>query len=215
MSALADPELQAPPPVTPLVGIDMSYGNYALIIVDCQYDFLPGGALAVPDGDKVLFPIASLAPGANLVVASRDWHPEDHFSFADEPTYSDGSWPVHCVQGTKGARIHTSVRKYAHYTISKGMNRNPPDAYSAFAGKTLRPVSSLEEILQRSPIQTVVVTGLAFDYCVRYTALDAAALGYRTVVPGDAIRGVDDHSSEDAMIALERAGVELVEHFVP
>lgn len=186
---------------------------YALIAVDVQLDFLPGGALAVPDGDQVLLPLVNLAREASLVVASRDWHPENHFSFAEDPTYTDGSWPVHCVQGTKGARIHRSVAKQADFTISKATDRNPPDAYSAFAGKTLRPVETLEAILARSPIDTVVVGGLALDYCVLYTACDASALGYITYVPLDATRGVASDTSAKALITLERAGVHVVEHY--
>lgn len=199
--------------------------NYALIIVDVQFDFLPGGTLGVPDGDQVLLPIRNYAatPDCKLVVASRDWHPENHFSFSEHPMYVDGSWPAHCVQSTRGAKIHSSVRKVADYTISKGMNRNPPDAYSAFAGKTLRPVQTLEEILQRlnqgypiemrDPCDTVVVSGLALDYCVKHTALDANALGFRTIVPLDATRGVDPDTSTEAVAVMEKAGIEVVEHF--
>lgn len=189
--------------------------NYALIIVDEQYDFLPGGALAVPDGDQVLRPTAQLAQGATVVVTSRDWHPENHFSFSDDPQYVDGSWPPHCIQGTKGAKIHSSVRKYANFTISKGMNRNPPDAYSAFAGKTLRPVETLEEILQRSPVDTNVIVGLALDYCVGHTAFDSNALGYRTIVPLDATRGVSPDTSQEMIAKLRHAGVEVVDHLQP
>lgn len=192
----------------------MSYGNYALIMVDCQYDFLPGGPLAVPDGDKVLHPLVLLARGATLCVASRDWHPDNHFSFSDEPTYSDGSWPPHCIQKTRGAKIHPSINKYANFVISKGMNRNPPDDYSAFTGKTLRPVESLEVILSRSPITTVIVGGLALDYCVLYTALDANALGYRTVVPLDATRPVDPFSGAQAIEMLKSRNIEVIDHFV-
>lgn len=191
----------------------MSNDHYALLAVDVQYDFLPGGALGVLDGDQVLHPLALLARGADLIVTSRDWHPDNHFSFSDDPTYEDGSWPPHCIQKTRGARIHPSINKWANFVISKGMNRNPPDAYSAFAGKTLRPVSSLEEILQRSPITTVVVGGLALDYCVKFTALDANALGYQTVVPLDATRPVGDPGP--TFETLERAGVNVVEHYLP
>lgn len=190
----------------------MTYGNYALIIVDVQYDFLPGGALGVPDGDKVIHPLVLAAHGASLVVASRDWHPDNHFSFSDDPQYIDGSWPPHCIQKTKGARIYPALNKLANFVISKGMNRNPPDAYSAFVGKTLRPVRDLEEILHASPIETVVVGGLALDYCVRYTAHDAAAFRYRTVVPLDCTRPVGNPT--ETLEGFERAGVEVVDHFV-
>lgn len=189
--------------------------NYALVIVDVQRDFLPGGSLGVPDGDRIILPLIQLASQAKLVVASRDWHPENHFSFSDNPQYVDGSWPPHCIQGTKGAKIQSAVRKYAQFVISKGMNRNPPDAYSAFAGKTLRPVATLEEILQRSPIEAVIVGGLALDYCVSHTAFDSNALGYRTILPLDITRAVDLVGGKEAVVKLETAGVEICEHFEP
>lgn len=189
----------------------MTYGHYALIAVDVQYDFLPGGTLAVPDGDTIIHNLAMLARSASLVIASRDWHPENHFSFSDEPKFEDGSWPPHCIMKTKGAKIYPTINRLANFVISKGMNRNPPDDYSAFAGKTLRPVATLEEILQRSPVQTIVVGGLALDYCVKYTALDANALGYRTVVPLSATRAVGD--PVPTLTTLARAGVEVVDHF--
>ena len=186
--------------------------TYALLIVDVQYDFLPGGALGLPNGDSILLPIRNMAHnalragGRNLIIASRDWHPENHFSFSDDPRYLDQSWPPHCVQGTKGARIHPSVRKYADYVISKGMNRNE-EAYSVFQGKTLRPVRHLEEILDESGVDTVVVCGLALDVCVRYTALDANALGYKTIVPLDSTVGLNDDSIQETLDAFLRAGV--------
>jgi nicotinamidase/pyrazinamidase len=188
--------------------------TYALIAVDVQRDFLPGGVLGVPDSDRILIPLVQLTRNASLVVASRDWHPDNHFSFSDEPRYEDGSWPPHCVQKTRGAKIHPSINRYADFIISKGMKYDGPDDYSVFAGKTLRPVETLEEILQRTPIDTVVVGGLAFDYCVRYTALDACALGYHTVVPLDATAALSSEGADDTFIAFKRAGVEVQDHYV-
>lgn len=210
MTTLAAPVRTPPSPPC----VDVATGSpFALIVVDVQHDFLPGGSLAVPNGDQVLGPIAQLAREAELVVASRDWHPAHHFSFSNRPAYQDGSWPKHCVQKTKGAAIHTSVRRYADYTISKGTQAGPPDQYSAFAGKTLRPVESLEEILARYPISTVVVAGLALDYCVQFTAFDAVAAGFRTIVPLDATRGVAQVSSDEATTRLINAGVEVIDTY--
>lgn len=189
--------------------------HFALIAVDVQRDFLPGGVLEVPEGDRILIPLVALAQAAELVIASRDWHPDNHFSFSYDPLYEDGSWPPHCIQKSRGAKIHPSINRYADFVISKGVNRNPPDAYSAFAGKTLRPVESLEDILRRSPIETVVVGGLALDYCVRYTALDANALGYRTIVPLDASAGLSPEGTQETLEAFNRAGVEVVDHVDP
>jgi nicotinamidase/pyrazinamidase len=186
--------------------------NYGLIIVDVQFDFLPGGELAVPDGDSVLHPISLLAREASLVVASRDWHPEDHFSFSEYPQYVDQSWPPHCIQGTKGARVHPSMRKLANFTVSKGTDKNVED-YSAFRGRTLRPVQTLQEILDRSPLDALVVTGLALDYCVRYTALDANALGYKTIVPLNATRAVSPEGEKQTLEAFKKAGVIVVPEY--
>lgn len=194
--------------------------KFAQIIVDVQYDFLPGGALGVHDGDAILIPLRNYAAQSKLCIASRDWHPENHFSFSENPRYEDGSWPPHCVQGTRGAKLHPSVRKYADYTISKGMKPNE-EAYSAFAGKTLRPVQTLEEILEMHTMhhvdmmfdETILVTGLALDYCVAHTAFDANAIGYRTIVPLDATRGVDPQTSQVAIDKMRNAGIEVVEHW--
>lgn len=186
--------------------------SYCLIAVDVQRDFLPGGALAAPNGDQVLIPLANLARGADLVIASRDWHPENHFSFSDDPRYEDGSWPPHAVQKTRGAQIHPSIRKYADYVISKGTNRNE-EAYSAFAGKTLRPVRLLEEILSVAAPETVVVGGLVLDFCVCYTALDASAAGYKTIVPMDSTVALTAEGAIHALAAFKRAGVEVVDHY--
>jgi nicotinamidase/pyrazinamidase len=185
---------------------------YVLIAVDVQADFLPGGALAVPNGDEILIPLAQYAREADLVIASRDWHPQNHFSFSDDPQYVDGSWPPHCIQGTKGAKIHRSVRKYAQYTVSKGMNRNPPDAYSAFVAKTMRPVRTLEELLSAQPVRRLVIGGLAMDVCVRHTALDANALGYETIVPLELTRPVRPANFQPTLRDFERAGVRYLEN---
>lgn len=176
-----------------------------LVIVDVQQDFLPGGALPVPNGDAVILPLMQEATRADLVVASRDWHPADHYSF-ENVRVLPGPWPVHCVEGTAGAKIHPKLRKLAKYTISKGMDVDL-DQYSAFAGHTLRPVRTLEEILAQEKIDWVIVGGLALEYCVRYTALDANALGYKTVVPLNLTRPLTPEGEALTLVDFERAGV--------
>jgi len=171
-------------------------------MVDCQRDFLPGGALAVPDGDQVIEPLQAAAEEADLVIASRDWHPKDHASF----DVNGGPWPVHCVQETKGAQIHPKIRKLAKHIISKGMDPKR-EAYSAFAGETLRPKAYLEDILKENHIRRVLVGGLALDVCVGYTALDASALGYHTIVLIDASRAVDPAEEAKMLNIFKPAGV--------
>ena len=178
----------------------------ALIAVDVQNDFLPGGALAVRDGDAVIEPLVEVAQHVDLVVASRDWHPAGHVSFR--------TWPEHCVQDTKGARIHPKIRKLAKYTISKGTAPSR-DAYSAFAGQTLRPVHTLEELIQENEIKRVIVGGLALDVCVCWTALDANALGLDTVVPLDCTRAINERGKEQTLDALANAGVTVLDHWSP
>lgn len=156
----------------------------ALIVMGMQYDHLAGGALPVPGAEDLLIPIRQQMHNVDSVILCREWHPENHYTFADNPRYMDGSWPAHCVQGTKGARIHPSLRKYANCVISMGMQRNE-ESYSAFSGKTLRPVMLLEEILQDIDADQVQVAGVRLGVEVLYTALDASALGYDTTVLSD------------------------------
>jgi nicotinamidase/pyrazinamidase len=165
--------------------------SYALIIVGMQYDHLPGGVLPVAESGDILIEIREQIVRAkqlevenqevNPIIAVREWHPDNHFTF-ELPYDGHEAYPPHCVEGTKGGRLHTSVSKYADYVVSMGMNRNE-EAYSAFQGKTLRPVHSLEEILQIERVDTVVVCGIRFAVEVKHTALDANAIGYRTVIP--------------------------------
>jgi nicotinamidase/pyrazinamidase len=152
----------------------------ALIAVDVQQDFLPGGSLAVAGGDQVVTPLLGLAARFDIVVATRDFHPPDHVSFAKR----GGPWPVHCVAGTPGARIHPAIDRIAQLVVSKGMDRDV-DAYSSFDG------TGLEQILRGLGVIRVVVAGLATDYCVRATALAARREGFATVVVADAVRAVE------------------------
>jgi len=172
----------------------------ALLIVDVQHDFLPGGALAVREGDAVLAPIAELARSGrfDLVVATRDWHPPDHGSFA----HAGGPWPPHCVRDTHGAQLHPHVEPLADAVIDKG--REPrADGYSAFENPALR------ALLRERGIEAVTVVGLATDYCVRHTARDAVRDGLRVTIATGAVRGIDDEEAAAALRELEELGAEL------
>lgn len=184
----------------------------ALIVVDLQYDFLPGGALPIHDGDKIIHPLILAAREVDLVIASRDWHPKDHVSFKHAEYFGGDRWPPHCVQDTRGALVHPRIRRLANFTVSKGMDPNQ-DAYSAFTGRTLRPARSLEDILHAQGIQQVVVGGLALDFCVRWTALDANGLGFDTIVPLDCTAALTDEGRQETLEAFERAGVRTVDHW--
>jgi nicotinamidase/pyrazinamidase len=172
----------------------------ALIIVDFQNDFTPGGALAVRNGDQIADRVNELAadPRFDLVVATRDWHPRDHGSFEER----GGPWPVHCVQGTEGAELHPSLeRERVDVIIDKGTDPET-EGYSGFEGTTLG------ELLRERGIDRVTVVGLATDYCVKNTALDALQQGIEVTVDGEGVRGVDvnEGDSERALRELRGAG---------
>jgi nicotinamidase/pyrazinamidase len=173
----------------------------ALIVVDVQNDFCPGGALAVPDGDSVVEPVNRLAQEASFVVATRDWHPPDHGSFAAE----GGVWPAHCVRDTPGAQLHAGIDvSNVDEIVDKGQAREL-EGYSAFEG------TGLEDVLRAHDVDTVHVAGLALDYCVKATALDARRAGFDVVVHRDATRPVEVHpgDGERAVAELEAAGVRV------
>ena len=152
----------------------------ALIAVDVQHDFLPGGALGVPGGDAVVEPLVRAARGAGLVIKTRDAHTADHCSFAEQ----GGTWPVHCVEGTRGAELHPAIATLEGPVVDKG-TRQGADAYSGFDG------TALADMLRTAGVTHVVVGGLATDYCVKATVLDALAAGFHTTVLADAIAAVD------------------------
>jgi nicotinamidase/pyrazinamidase len=175
----------------------------ALIVVDVQNDFCPGGALAVPDGDAVVAPINRLAAEAPFVVATRDWHPSDHGSFAEQ----GGPWPVHCVAGTPGAELHAGIdRELVDAVVDKGQ---APDreGYSGFEG------TELERLLREHEVDAVEVAGLALDYCVKATALDARRAGLDVTVHRAATRAVEVQpgDGERAVEELRAAGVAVVD----
>ena len=175
----------------------------ALLIVDYQNDFNPGGALAVPGGDEIAGRINELAGSADydLVVATRDWHPPDHGSFTER----GGPWPVHCVAGTPGAELHPALDEtHVDVIVDKGTDPRT-EGYSGFEG------TNLGELLRQRGIDRVTVVGLATDYCVKNTALDALREGFGVTVDSTAVRGVDVEpgDSERALEELRAAGAAI------
>jgi nicotinamidase/pyrazinamidase len=167
----------------------------ALVIVDFQNDFTPGGALAVRDGDAIAGRIDELARSGeyDLVVATRDWHPPDHGSFAAQ----GGPWPDHCVQGTPGAELHPALdRELVDVVVDKGQDRST-EGYSGFEQ------TDLAELLRGRSIDHVTVVGLATDYCVMNTALDALRNGFAVTVDSSAVRPVEVQPG-DGRRALEQ-----------
>ena len=208
----------------------IDFNRSALLIIDVQNDFCPGGALAVKKGDEVIEPLNRLASlfyeGSGRVVATQDWHPADHVSFAsshegkkpgdivDLPEVKEQYlWPNHCVQGTRGADFHKTLNlKPVHLIIRKGF-RTGLDSYSAFFENDHKTFTGLDGYLTALSIDTVVIGGLATDYCVAYSAADATTLGFTTIVALDACRGVGvpKGAVERALEYLEKKGVIVVQ----
>ncbi|MBM3169504.1 MAG: bifunctional nicotinamidase/pyrazinamidase [Bacteroidetes bacterium] len=197
----------------------------ALLLVDVQNDFLPGGALAVKEGDRILPVIQKLQGQFSRILATQDFHPQDHESFAanhsgktpgeviDLHGFSQVLWPVHCVQGTWGAAFSEQLQTASWEAIfQKGKNKSV-DSYSGFFDNARRGDTGLYSYLHQAGIRTLVVCGLALDYCVKFTALDAQELGFETYVITDATRAVNLHSQdgEKALEELKHAGVKLME----
>ncbi len=198
-------------------------GGDVLLVVDVQIDFLPGGALAVPDGDAVLAPAQSLMRAFDQVALTQDWHPAGHASFASSyagarpfqaislPYGEQVLWPDHCVQGSPGARLHPRIDlDRAFLLLRKGANRHV-DSYSAF-GEADGRATGLAEMLRARGIKRVFACGLATDYCVAFSALDARAAGFETFVVEDACRAIDaDGSLAKAWARMEAAGVKRIQ----
>lgn len=203
----------------------------ALIVVDIQNDFCKNGALAVPDGDAVV-PVANrIMDKFDLVVATQDWHPVNHKSFRSNNDVPDDEivgelngvpqvwWPTHCVQGHLGAEFHPNLSTNKVAAIfRKGMNPQV-DSYSGFFdnqaifnGRTTRAATGLEAYLKGMDVSEVYCAGLATDYCVKYTALDAKLCGFRTRVVADACRGVNLNPGDDeaAFDEMSKAGIQIV-----
>lgn len=174
----------------------------ALLIIDVQNDFVAGGALAVPAGAEVITPVNALArdPRFSVVLATRDWHPPDHSSFVSE----GGPWPAHCVRDTLGAQLDERLdRDVIDVIIDKGTGRSGP-GYSGFENP------DLAVVLREHGVDRVTVVGLATDFCVRASALDAVRSGLDVTIVREAVRGIDPQGSAAALAELEAAGAHLV-----
>lgn len=194
----------------------------ALIVIDVQNDFCPGGALAVTGGDEIVPLVNGLIDSLPHVVLTQDWHPSGHSSFASshsgadpfstiEMPYGEQTlWPDHCVQGTPGAAFHGDLQwTRAELVIRKGF-RNAVDSYSAFFENDHTTPTGLAGYLRERDISSLVMVGLATDFCVAYSALDAAKLGFNVTVLTDACRAIDlDGSLAAAMDRMKAAGVSL------
>lgn len=170
----------------------------ALLIVDVQHDFLPGGSLAIEGGYDVVEPIIREAAEVDYVVASRDWHPADHSSFA----YQGGIWPVHCVADTHGGNLLPVFEEIADHIVDKGTDREV-EAYSAFQG------TQLADHMRSAGIQNIRICGLATDYCVKATVLDAIETGFDVTLIEDAVAGVDPTDSQKAIEEMRAAGADI------
>ena len=194
----------------------------ALVVIDVQNDFCPGGALAVAGGDEVVPLINALAKGFEHIVLTQDWHPPHHSSFAsthpgkgpfesiDMPYGPQTLWPDHCIQGSAGATFHPNLdRTHAELIIRKGF-RTAIDSYSAFFENDRTTPTGLAGYLGERGIGAITLVGLATDYCVAYSALDAARLGFQTTVRLDACRAIDLGGSLERMLgAMKAAGVKV------
>ncbi|CAI8982668.1 bifunctional nicotinamidase/pyrazinamidase [Pseudomonas serboccidentalis] len=196
----------------------------ALLVIDVQNDFTPGGQLAVPEGDQIVPLINRLGGLFKQVVIAQDWHPTGHASFASShpgrkpydviqlPYGEQTLWPQHCVQGTSGAEFHPKLDlPHAQLIIRKGCNPDI-DSYSAFLEADRRTTTGLAGYLKERGIDTVYMVGLALDFCVMFSALDARAAGFNAFVVLDACRAIDmDGSLAAAMERMQTAGVGLIQ----
>jgi nicotinamidase/pyrazinamidase len=196
-----------------------------LAVIDVQNDFCPGGALAVKEGDTIIPLINSLMPRFPLVVATQDWHPSDHVSFASSHSrgksfdtiqvggISQVLWPDHCVQGTRGADFHSSLENiYFKLILRKGTSPTL-DSYSAFFENDKKTLTGLAPFLEGIGVEDVYLCGLATDVCVFHSAMDAVRLGFHTFLIRDASRGVDvpEGSLSKAIKDMKASGVRVIE----
>lgn len=197
----------------------------ALLLVDIQNDFCQGGGLAVPEGDAIV-PLANIMQAHfDLIIATQDWHPHNHVSFAiNHPGHGVGDvilvdnipqvlWPHHCEQDTNGAALHAHLLKEKiRYIVHKGTDPNI-DSYSAFFDNEHLRSTGLADYLKNENVKTIYVMGLATDYCVKYSALDAAHLGFEVFVIVDGCRGVELNPGdvENAYQEMRSAGIKLIQ----
>lgn len=196
----------------------------ALILIDIQNDFLPGGALAVPNGDQVIAVANRVGPAFDLVLATQDWHPPNHASFAaNHPHKKPGDtielaglqqilWPTHCVQHTPGAALADELDTgRLENIIQKGTDPRI-DSYSGFFDNSRRHATGLEDYLRQHSVTNVYILGLATDYCVKFTVLDACRLGFETHLIVDGCRGVEraPGDTDRALQDMQQAGAHLI-----
>lgn len=196
----------------------------ALLLVDIQNDFLPGGALAVKDGNVIISTVNKLMDvDFDLIIATKDWHPSNHGSFASNQGKKPGDliilegleqilWPVHCVQGSPGAEFSPLLnQEKIEKVFYKGSDKNI-DSYSAFFDNAHKRSTGLHEFLLTKNVTDLYIVGLATDYCVKYSALDAVKLGFHVFVLKDAVRGVNlkPNDSENALEEIQQAGAKVV-----
>lgn len=196
----------------------------ALIIVDVQNDFTPGGALAVKEGDQVVSIINQLQEKFDFIVATQDWHPADHGSFAaNHPEKNVGEfislngvnqilWPVHCVQDTKGAEFHPELTNEKWKAIFQKGTNPQVDSYSGFFDNNRLGDTGLGAYLRENGIEDIFVCGLATDYCVKFTVLDSISQGFKTTLIADATRAVNIHENDDlkAINEMSASGAKVV-----
>ncbi|WP_417256704.1 bifunctional nicotinamidase/pyrazinamidase [Celeribacter halophilus] len=195
--------------------------NEALLVIDIQNDFCPGGALAVTGGDEIVPGVNQLMDDFATVILTQDWHPAGHSSFASShkaapftttqmPYGTQVLWPDHCIQGTEGAAFHKDLRVDGDLIIRKGFNPGI-DSYSAFFENDHTTPTGLEGYLRTRGIDRLTMVGLATDFCVNFSAVDAAKLGFAVTVRTDLCRAIDmDGSLAAAMDGMKQAGVEVL-----
>ncbi|MGJ5617920.1 bifunctional nicotinamidase/pyrazinamidase [Sulfitobacter sp. MF3-043] len=195
----------------------------ALIVIDVQNDFCPGGALAVPQGDAIVQGINAMMADFDAVILTQDWHPAGHSSFAsahkgsapydmiEMPYGPQVLWPDHCIQGSMGAKFHMELQQdRADLIIRKGYNP-AIDSYSAFFENDHKTPTGLEGYLRTRGISKLTMVGLALDFCVNYSAVDAAKLGFDVTVQKNLCRAIDLNGSLDtALSGMQAAGVNMV-----
>lgn len=195
----------------------------ALLLVDIQIDFCPGGALPVPKGDEVVEVANKLMDKFPLIIATKDWHPQNHISFASTHGLKVGEvieiagikqvlWPVHCVQHSEGAKFHPQLKKEKiDYIVYKGTDPKI-DSYSAFFDNARLQQTSLDSYLKEKKVNSLYIMGLATDYCVKFSVLDSLSLGYETYLIVDGCRGVDLNPGDvqKALQEMEKKGAKLI-----
>ena len=197
----------------------------ALIIIDVQNDFCPGGKLAVPNGDEVVKPINILIPEFEHVILTQDWHPADHLSFASnhqgkteyqtvEMNYgAQILWPDHCIKATSGADFHPELNTTKSNLIIRKGFRAEIDSYSAFFENDQNTPTGLHGYLQNLGITKLFFAGLATDFCVKWSVLDSMKLGYESYLIEDAVRGIDlDNSVQEAFAEMQAARADFISH---